>query len=156
MKKNQSNLTAAVGPNLAQRVYSVSRVWVILVLALVFPFLGANNYLLHMANVSMMFAILTISLNVLSGFTGLMSVGHIAFFGIGAYTTAILTTTYGMPIWLGFIAAGVVSALFSLLFGAVYEAAGSRSVFWICFACAAAALLFALLSRRLDPEEVPA
>ncbi len=47
-------------------------------------------------------------------------------------------------------------ALFSLLFGAVYEAAGSRSVFWICFACAAAALLFALLSRRLDPEEVPA
>ena len=43
-------------------------------------------------------------------------------------------------------------ALFSLLFGAVYEAAGSRTVFWICFACAAAALLFALLSGRLEPE----
>ena len=117
MKKNQANMTNTLGPNPAQRVYAISRVWVILALALVFPFLGANNYLLHMANVSMMFAILTISLNVLSGFTGLMSVGHIAFFGIGAYSTAILTTTYGMPIWLGFIAAGVISALFSLLLG---------------------------------------
>ena len=117
MKKKQPNLAAPAGPNLAQRVYKISRVWVILALALIFPFLGANNYLLHMANISMMFAILTISLNVLSGFTGLMSVGHIAFFGIGAYTAAILSTTYQMPLLVGFIAAGVVSALFSLLLG---------------------------------------
>lgn len=117
MKKKQTNLTKQAGPNLAQRVYSRSRVWVILAVALVFPFLGANNYLLHNANISMMFAILTISLNILSGFTGLMSVGHIAFFGIGAYTAAILSTTYQMPIWIGFIAAGVISALFSLLLG---------------------------------------
>jgi len=104
-------------PTLAQQIYKKSRVWVILLLALIFPLAGANNYLLHMANISMMFAILTISLNVLSGFTGLMSVGHIAFFGIGAYTAAILTAKCGMPILLGFIAAGVVSALFSLLLG---------------------------------------
>lgn len=104
-------------PNLAHKIYKKSRVWVILALALAFPFLGANNYILHMANISMMFAVLTISLNVLSGFTGLMSVGHIAFFGIGAYAAAILTTKAGMPILVGFIGAGVISALFSLLLG---------------------------------------
>lgn len=101
----------------AQKIYTKSRLWIVLLLALVFPFTGADNYLLHMANISMMFAILTISLNILSGFTGLMSVGHIAFFGIGAYTAAILTTKAGMPILVGFLAAGVVSALFSLLLG---------------------------------------
>ena len=109
------------------QVYRKSRLWVILLLVVLFPLIQipkggkmvplADNYLLHMANISMMFAILTISLNILSGFTGLMSVGHIAFFGIGAYTAAILTTKAGMPILVGFIAAGVVSSLFSLLLG---------------------------------------
>ena len=103
--------------NPAQKIYKRTRIWVILALAVLLPFTGVNNYILHMANISMMFAILTISLNVLSGFTGLMSVGHIAFFGIGAYTAAILTTKLGMPILLGFIGAGVISALFSLLLG---------------------------------------
>lgn len=104
-------------PNTFNKIYKKARVWIVLLLALLFPFMGVNNYLLHMANISMMFAILTISLNILSGFTGLMSVGHIAFFGIGAYTAAILTTKAGMPIPVGFIAAGLVSAFFSLLLG---------------------------------------
>jgi len=109
MKNNQVNLF--------HRIYRKSRVWIVLLLGLLFPFMGVDNYLLHMANVSMMFAILTISLNILSGFTGLMSVGHIAFFGIGAYASAILTTKCAMPILVGFIAAGVISSLFSLLLG---------------------------------------
>ena len=119
MKKNEMTL--------AQKIYQKSRLWVILLLVVIFPLIQipkngkmvflADNYLLHMANISMMFAILTISLNILSGFTGLMSVGHIAFFGIGAYSAAILTTKAGMPILVGFIAAGVISALFSLILG---------------------------------------
>lgn len=119
MKKNEMTL--------AQKIYQKSRLWVILLLMIIFPLIQipkngkmvflADNYLLHMANISMMFAILTISLNILSGFTGLMSVGHIAFFGIGAYSAAILTTKAGMPILVGFIAAGVISALFSLILG---------------------------------------
>ncbi len=119
MKKNEMTL--------AQKIYRKSRLWVILLLVVIFPLIQipkngkmiflADNYLLHMANISMMFAILTISLNILSGFTGLMSVGHIAFFGIGAYSAAILTTKAGMPILVGFIAAGVISALFSLILG---------------------------------------
>lgn len=99
------------------KVYKSSRLWVLLVLAILFPQLVDNKYFLHVANLSMMFAMLTLSLNILSGCTGLMSVGHIAFYGIGAYTSAILTTKLGLPILVGILMAGVVSALASLLLG---------------------------------------
>lgn len=45
-------------------------------------------------------------------------------------------------------------ALFSLLFGGIYEMAGSRTVFWLCFACAAAAFLFVLSIRKIDAPSV--
>lgn len=99
------------------KVYKHSRLWVLLALAILFPLLVENKYYLHVANLSMMFAILTLSLNILSGCTGLMSVGHIAFYGIGAYTSAILTAKLGWPILVGVVAAGLISALASLLLG---------------------------------------
>ncbi len=45
-------------------------------------------------------------LNITNGWTGLMSFGYAAFYGIGAYTAAILATRYGLPFWLTFTAAG--------------------------------------------------
>jgi branched-chain amino acid transport system permease protein len=65
----------------------------------------------------MIFSILTLSLNILAGYTGLFSVGFIAFYGIGAYTSAIVVTRLGWSVWVGFILAGVVSSLFSFLLG---------------------------------------
>lgn len=99
------------------KIYKASRLWILLLLAILFPQLVENRYFLHVANLSMMFAIMTLSLNILSGWTGLMSVGHIAFYGIGAYTSAILTAKLGVPILVGILAAGLVSALASLLLG---------------------------------------
>lgn len=99
------------------KVYKNSRLWILLFAAILFPRLVDNKYFLHVANLSMMFAILTLSLNILSGCTGLMSVGHIAFYGIGAYTSAILTAKLGLPILVGILMAGVISALASLLLG---------------------------------------
>ena len=99
------------------KIYRASRVWVLILLAALVPVMINNKYFLNLACLGMMYAMLTISLNILSGFSGLMSVGHIAFFGLGAYTTAILTTTYHMPILVGFLAAGIVAAFFSLLLG---------------------------------------
>ena len=98
-------------------IYKKTRIWIVLLIAALFPLCVSNKFILHLACISMMYAMLTISLNVLSGFTGLMSVGHIAFFGIGAYTTAVLTTKLNAPVLLGILAAGVVAALFSLLLG---------------------------------------
>jgi branched-chain amino acid transport system permease protein len=55
------------------------------------------------------FAIFAMSLDLLLGFTGLMSLGHAAFFGLGAYAVAILGVQFGLNAWLG-VAAGVVIA----------------------------------------------
>ncbi len=62
-------------------------------------------------------AILAIGLCLLMGYAGQISLGHAAFYGVGAYTSAILTTKYGMSVWLGFLAAIVLSALVALVIG---------------------------------------
>jgi branched-chain amino acid transport system permease protein len=54
---------------------------------------------------------------VLIGYTGLVSFGHAAYFGIGAYTTGILMKKVAVPFVVAFPAAGVVAALFALVFG---------------------------------------
>ena len=99
------------------KIYKNTRIWVLFLFGLTYPFIVTNNYFLHITNLAIIFAIMTLSLNILSGCTGLMSVGHIAFYGIGAYTSAILTTGPGVPVFFGFLMAGVVSALGSLLLG---------------------------------------
>lgn len=83
--------------NTFHKVYKLTRIWILLAIAIILPLILSNKYYLHVANLAMMFAILTLSLNVL-GSTGLMSVGHIAFYGIGAYTSALLTAKLGCPI----------------------------------------------------------
>jgi branched-chain amino acid transport system permease protein len=58
-----------------------------------------------------------IGLNVLMGFTGLLSLGHAAFLGVGAYTSALLITKLGFPFLLSVLCAGLVTALFGILVG---------------------------------------
>lgn len=99
------------------KIYKVSRIWIVLIIAMTLPLWIPNNYYLQIAIIGTIFAILTLSLNILAGCTGLFSVGFIAFYGIGAYTSAIVTTTLGWPIPVGFILAGIVSSLFSILLG---------------------------------------
>lgn len=66
------------------------------------------GYLLHITIIGMIYAIFAISLNIELGFMGLYNFGHVAFFGIGAYTSALLSLT-GMPVFLS-MACGMVSA----------------------------------------------
>lgn len=68
------------------------------------------NYLIHLAILVGIYAMLTVSLNLAVGFTGLMNLGHIAFFGIGAYTSALLAL-HGTPLWIAIPAAALVAAL---------------------------------------------
>ena len=65
--------------------------WVLLGVAVVFPFV-AGDYLLYLANLVGIFAIAALGLNILTGFTGQISLGHAAFVGVGAYATAIVAT----------------------------------------------------------------
>jgi branched-chain amino acid transport system permease protein len=61
------------------------------------------------------FAILTMSANLISGTTGLMSLGHAGFYGIGAYTAALLATGLHWPFYLTLPVAGAVTACFGIL-----------------------------------------
>lgn len=70
-----------------------------------------NAYILHLAIIVGIYIILTISLNLALGYTGLLNLGHIAFFGIGAYTSALLVKN-GFPFPLAFLIAGLFSSIF--------------------------------------------
>jgi branched-chain amino acid transport system permease protein len=91
--------------------------WIGLVLLLgVVPFI-AGPYTLYVINNIGTAAIAAIGLNLLIGYTGQISLGHGAFFGVGAYTAAILATRVGFPFWSSVLAAGCMTALVGMVFG---------------------------------------
>ncbi|WP_163194660.1 branched-chain amino acid ABC transporter permease [Clostridium thermarum] len=61
--------------------------------------------------------ILAVSLNLITGFTGQFSLGHAAFMSVGAYTSAVITSNFGQPFFVGLIAAAVTAALAGLIIG---------------------------------------
>jgi branched-chain amino acid transport system permease protein len=73
-----------------------------------------EGYIIHLLILIGIYVILTVSLNLALGYTGLLNLGHIGFFAIGAYTSALLVKA-GYPFGLAFILAGLLSALFGFL-----------------------------------------
>src|SRR6266404_6696063 len=92
--------------------------WVLLVLAAAFcvPAMGSRFYT-FLANDMVIWALFATSLNLLVGYTGLVSFGHAAYFGIGAYATGLLMKQAGVSFLIAFPAAGVVAGLCALVFG---------------------------------------
>jgi branched-chain amino acid transport system permease protein len=78
---------------------------------LTLPFWLGSPYHLHVAIMAGIFTILALSLNLLLGYTGQLSLGHAAFFGIGAYTSALLTLRLEWSVWFGLLAAALTAAL---------------------------------------------
>jgi branched-chain amino acid transport system permease protein len=76
-------------------------------------------YAVTVATLVGIYAILTLGLNTITGLAGQISLGHAAFLGVGAYTSAILTVRYGWDVWAGLAAATGVTALFGALVGAL-------------------------------------
>jgi branched-chain amino acid transport system permease protein len=82
--------------------------FLVLLALLALPFL-MTDYPRALVSEIFIFAIFAMSLDLLLGFTGLMSLGHAAFFGLGAYAVAVLGTQFGVNAWLG-VAAGIAVA----------------------------------------------
>jgi branched-chain amino acid transport system permease protein len=103
------------------RVISILK-W-ILILAAVIAVIGlpyiADNYMLHLAILSGIAVIAAQSLNLVMGYVGKLSLGHAAFYGIGAYTSAMLSMWAGVPTWLAILAAPLASAFAALLIGPI-------------------------------------
>ncbi len=90
-------------------------VGVIIVIAL--PHVLGEGYHLHLLILSTIFAIVVAGLDLTIGYGGLLSLGHAAFFGIGAYTSALLFLHFRIPMWGGLIAGGALAALAAYLLG---------------------------------------
>ncbi len=94
-----------------------------LVLLAVLPLVVHDPYVLHMLIMSLLWILLGQSWNLLGGYTGQVSYGHAAFFGVGAYTSGILVKS-GLPPaagWSGLLLGGLAAALVAAVIG------------WICF-----------------------
>src|SRR3989344_3792800 len=70
-----------------------------------------SAYFIHLLILVGIYLILAISLQISIGFTGMLNLGHIAFFAIGAYTSALLVLN-GFPFWLALLSAGIVAMVF--------------------------------------------
>ena len=83
-------------------------------LLLLLPFILQNDYYMDIVIFSGIYILLAIGLNVVVGFTGLLAIGHAAFYGVGAYAMAILSMNYGVPFWLALPFSLLVTAAFSI------------------------------------------
>jgi branched-chain amino acid transport system permease protein len=92
-------------------------VGVLLLLAALAPLWVWNPYHLHTLIMAGIFAVLALSLNLLLGYTGQLSLGHAAFFGIGAYASALLTVKLEWSPWIGLLAAIALPALAGWVIG---------------------------------------
>lgn len=78
---------------------------------------GANEYHYFIGNLILINLIAAIGLQILVGFTGLLSLGQAAFMGVGAYTSCLLITKLGCPFILSIVAAGAAAAVCGIIVG---------------------------------------
>ncbi len=90
---------------------------VVLIIALVLPLFITNRYYAQVITMSCLFAIGALSMNLILGYTGQMSLAHGGFFAIGAYGVAILTYNMGWNFWLALPVSALLSAFIGLLVG---------------------------------------
>ena len=76
-----------------------------------------EGYWIRVITSIFMYAIITAALNIIAGFAGYAAFGNIVFFGIGAYTTAMLMLRVGLYWWAGAVVGGVLAAIYAILLG---------------------------------------
>jgi branched-chain amino acid transport system permease protein len=110
----EAQVTASSDPS-AHRRGSVHRAALLVMAALIaLPWIEPDKFALHVLSLIAIASIAAMGLQVLLGYSGQLSIGQAAFYGIGAYTSALLTAK-GVPFPLALIGAGVAAAMASLL-----------------------------------------
>jgi branched-chain amino acid transport system permease protein len=77
--------------------------------------LASNSHILQVLTLALLFAAMAQSWNIVGGLANQMSLGHAAFFGVGAYTSTLLLIHYGISPWLGMLAGGFLGGMLALL-----------------------------------------
>ncbi len=89
----------------------------LLIALLIFPQVVSLPFPRRMMILIFLYAMLGQAWNILGGFTGQVSLGHAAFFGVGAYTSTLLLMRLGLTPWIGMVAGGIVAMLLSQIIG---------------------------------------
>jgi branched-chain amino acid transport system permease protein len=83
-------------------------------LAIAYPWLAPNYYLVYAGALTVMYAAMSTSWNLLGGFTGYVSLGHSAFFGLGAYGTGLLVVRLDVPWAVALLASALLVTVFAV------------------------------------------
>ena len=105
------------------------------------PLFGASNVTLNFLVVALLVALAGQGWNILGGYGGQYSFGHAAFFGAGAYVTAILQVKYGVNAWLGFVAGIAAGALVGAVIGFLAFRSGLKGSYFALVTLAFAEVL---------------
>ncbi len=103
--------------------FVASRRWQLITAAIVFALIAlvprfvSDVYMMNVLILTLLFAALSQSWNLLGGYCGQVSLGHALYFGIGAYATSLLYVKFGITPWGGLLAGGIIAALIALALG---------------------------------------
>ncbi len=91
--------------------------FIIVGLLALLPLVGLSSYIMHLLILVIMWSVIGMAWNLLSGYTGQVSFGHAAFFGTGAYTAGMLYSKFGISGWWGLPASVIVVSALALVIG---------------------------------------
>ena len=90
----------------------------LLVGLIVFPFLPvSSNYVMQVFTLTLIYVLLGIGLNIVVGLAGLLDLGYVAFYAVGAYSYALLAQNFGLSFWMGLPVAGALAAAAGCVLG---------------------------------------
>ena len=117
---NNNTLALQGQPAAPQPLLRIVRILLALLLAVAFaaPLVLTNPYHQNLMILIVMAAQLGVAWNIVGGYAGQVSLGHAAFYGIGAYTSTLLFMTLGVNPWLGMLGGGLLAAAISMVIGA--------------------------------------
>jgi len=120
---------------------SIGQIAVVVVVLATVPLLTQSNVVLNFLNLALLIALVGQGWNVLGGYGGQYSFGHAAFFGTGAYVTAILQTRYGVNAWIAFALGIAGGALIGAAIGALTFRSGLKGSYFALVTLAFAEVL---------------
>lgn len=113
----------------------------VLAVAIAFPFVFRSNFMVNLGVLALFYAFIGQSWNIAGGFAGQLSFGHVAFFGVGAYTSTILQLRLGISPWLGLPAAALAGALVGGVIAVLSFRAGLKGSYFALITLAFAEVL---------------
>jgi len=113
----QSAAASSMSAFVASRRRQLITAFVVFALIALVPRFVSDVYMMNVLILTLLFAALSKSWNLLGGYCGQVSLGHALYFGIGAYATSILYVKFGITPWGGLLAGGIIAALIALALG---------------------------------------